>query len=150
MEICYDNTYGTVCDDKWDILDARVVCRALGYSPEGLYSPTCHGWKVPSVILLGVIYCSNYVWLAGAIPVFSGFFGEGSGPIFIDDVVCSGSESSLLSCPFSAIGLHDCDHTEDAGVKCEGTSIIYMSAYINELLLPIAMLLPLLFHSCMY
>ena len=49
-----------------------------------------------------------------------GFFGEGSGPIFIDDVVCSGRESSLLSCASNAIGFHDCDHSEDAGVKCEG------------------------------
>ena len=49
-----------------------------------------------------------------------GFFGEGSGPIFIDDVECSGRESSLLSCASNAIGFHNCNHSEDAGVKCEG------------------------------
>ena len=50
------------------------------------------------------------------------YFGEGSGPIFLDQVKCSGTETSLLSCTrFSALGLHSCDHSLDAGVQCPGT-----------------------------
>ena len=30
VEICYNNSYWAVCDDRWDILDAGVVCRQLG------------------------------------------------------------------------------------------------------------------------
>ena len=33
--VCYNNTYGTVCDDRWDELEARVVCSYLGYPETG-------------------------------------------------------------------------------------------------------------------
>ena len=44
----------------------------------------------------------------------------GEGHIFLDEVTCQGNESSLLECKVSSIGEHNCDHTEDAGVRCGG------------------------------
>ena len=87
VEVYYNGQWGTVCDDSWDIQDARVVCRQLGY---------------PYAIAATI----------------QAHFGQGSGPILLDDVHCTGSEWSLSDCHHAPWGVADCSHIEDAGVIC--------------------------------
>lgn len=54
------------------------------------------------------------------------YFGEGTGPIFLDDTECSPSNHSMLQECFESedaatIGEHNCIHGEDVSVICPGT-----------------------------
>ncbi|XP_049319797.1 scavenger receptor cysteine-rich type 1 protein M130 isoform X33 [Astyanax mexicanus] len=51
-------------------------------------------------------------------------FGSGSGPIWMDDVDCSGSESRLKNCRSPVWGKHDCNETHNSGVICSGARLV--------------------------
>ena len=46
-------------------------------------------------------------------------YGQGTGPIWLDNVICNANvHSRLTDCPANPIGVHNCAHSEDAGVIC--------------------------------
>ena len=64
-----------------------------------------------------------YIFLAccaGGIAYGNAFFGAGTGPIYLDDVACTSTDSQLLECASWPILTHYCFHSEDAGVGCKG------------------------------
>ncbi|CAI5691383.1 unnamed protein product [Oreochromis niloticus] len=88
VEVWKNRQWGTVCDDDWDLNDAHVVCAQLGCG-----------------------YALNVTGQAGLFP-------PGKGPIYLDDLNCTGKEENLWSCPATQEEDQDCGHKEDAGVVC--------------------------------
>ncbi|XP_078685532.1 uncharacterized protein LOC144918544 [Branchiostoma floridae x Branchiostoma belcheri] len=84
--------WGTVCDDGFDLKDAEVVCRMLGY-------PNVYGIRLYA------------------------YFGRGPGPIYMEDLQCDGTESSLFNCSHKGWGIHDCSRLNVVGVVCDHSRI---------------------------
>ena len=50
------------------------------------------------------------------------YFGQGSGSILLNNVNCSGNESSIFGCD-NRYDVDGCSHHQDAGVVCIGKSV---------------------------
>ncbi|XP_028407292.1 deleted in malignant brain tumors 1 protein-like [Dendronephthya gigantea] len=96
VEVFYHGYWGTICDYGWDMRDARVVCRQLGYDPDNVHVRTLHRNSFPS----------------------------GSGQIWLANIVCAGDEQNLTSCSHGGWGDHSCSHNQDAGVKCNSKAVL--------------------------
>jgi len=60
------------------------------------------------------------VFIPGGQAFANAYFGEGNGSIFLDNVQCSPNNTDILQCHSNPIGSHNCTHSNDAGVRCEG------------------------------
>ena len=67
---------------------------------------------------------------SGAVELSNAYYGEGTGPILLDNLECNGTELSLFDCDHDGIGVHNCYHDEDASVICGGNIIAY-KAFFN-------------------
>ena len=93
VEIFYNRIWGTVCDDYWDLRDAIVVCRQLGYSS----ALTAKG---KASFGTGIVK-NRKKWLS--------------------NVGCLGNESSIDMCSSDGWGVSLCHaHIGDASVVCSG------------------------------
>ena len=85
--------------------DARVVCRMKGMGKALSYCSSNRD-----------VCSSNGLSLEKVFPA-------GSGKIWLDDLRCSGNESSLFDCAHAGVGVENCVSSEDIGVVCESKRI---------------------------
>ena len=67
----------------------------------------------------GDVVCSQLGYIRAENVYRRAHFGQGQGPIWLDNVGCRGAESSISECAHLGWGVHNCKHKEDASVCCE-------------------------------
>ncbi|XP_066531922.1 HHIP-like protein 1 isoform X2 [Hoplias malabaricus] len=94
VEIYAKGEWGTVCDDLWNIKNAVVVCKQLGFKD--------------------ALKASKHAEFGEGKDL----------RILLDDVQCDGTEQTLLDCQHAGVGIHNCAHYEDAGVVCVNSDAV--------------------------
>ena len=88
LEVYYNSKWGTVCNDGWDLPDATVACRQMGFG--------------------GVSDSDSSRF----------HDGMSSQSRWLNEMACSGLESRLIDCSHAGIESNNCSHSEDVGVVC--------------------------------
>ena len=94
VELFHNGEWGAICGNKWDIRDAIVVCRQLGF-PDA----------------------------EEAFVISDKSTNAGKGKPWLDEVECKGFETSISSCLHHGLKNHYfCLHGQFAGVTCKMAS----------------------------
>lgn len=108
LQVCFNRVWGTVCDDRFDSDDARVVCSQLSTQFEGL--------SFASHVRLSTIP----PFAGGVVLTGDDSYGPGSGPVFVETLTCEGDESSILECRDVNLRRQSCTHDRDVSIRCIG------------------------------
>ena len=123
--------------DSWDSI------QLVNISAVAQHSVHIYDWmrKTKTIVLFGqlvstvwwqVQVASIYVFdhnslfcSLGAQALSRAPFGQGTGPILLDNLVCNSRETRLVDCTHNGIGSHNCLHSEDAGLRCPEPPCMY-------------------------
>ena len=104
IQVMYNNTWGSVCSEYWDLEDANVICRQLGYeSAISTFTGITDGYSV-------------------------------TGTIWISRSACLGTETSIGDCFMESIwGENTCTHEQDMAVECSSGMYLFSIIIIHTL-----------------
>ena len=117
----------TRCRDEWRyVLTTRgaqcVMMDGVSLKLQWFADNSAYQLNVRNTLKVILILTANTLSLwhcfADAALNGSAAFGEGVGPIYLDDVICFGHEQQLQHCEHMGVGVHNCMHDEDVGVQC--------------------------------
>ncbi|XP_039149703.1 uncharacterized protein LOC6737381 isoform X2 [Drosophila simulans] len=123
-----------VCDNTPDCADKSDECAAVCQAPvqyrleggrnsnEGRLEVKHHGvWGSvcdDDFNLKSAQVACNSMGFFGPAKIEKNIFGNSNGPIWLDQVMCFGNESSIDQCNHWNWGEHNCNHTEDVALHC--------------------------------
>ena len=67
------------------------------------------------------VVCHQLGYPDAVVAQYYAYYGEGTGPVWLDDVWCLGNEPDIFACVHNGIGYHNCFYG-DASVECLGVS----------------------------
>uniref|UniRef100_A0A8C1JCE9 SRCR domain-containing protein n=1 Tax=Cyprinus carpio TaxID=7962 RepID=A0A8C1JCE9_CYPCA len=118
IQCSQENNVGLICSDFETVrlVDGNSPCRGrVEVHHDGQWGTVCDQyWGIDDA----AVVCREVGCGEAVKSVYKAYFGQGSGPIWMDDVYCSGSELTLKNCRSKGWAVHNCGHHQDAGVEC--------------------------------
>ncbi|XP_055046924.2 scavenger receptor cysteine-rich domain-containing protein DMBT1-like [Misgurnus anguillicaudatus] len=122
VSTCANELYAGIICNNIRLVDGANVCSGR---VEVLYNnqwgTVCDaGWDITDA----AVVCKSMGCGTPISATTGASFGEGSGPVWLDEVSCSGDEPTVKNCTSKALGMSSCSHKQDAGVNCRDVKLV--------------------------